>query len=66
MTQQLVQTNLNLETRNLPLLQNLVVLSGDEWRRFGDFVGRTENISQTHILESLRLSDLIIVGDVDT
>ena len=65
MTQELVETNLNLKTGHFPFLENLIVLRIDEGRGFCDFEGRTEDIAEADILEALLLSDLVIVGDVD-
>lgn len=63
-SEELVQTNLDLESCILVLVPQLLVFFPDEWCRLLWCCGRN-HIAQTDILEAFGLSDNVVVGYVD-
>merc|ERR1719474_336115 len=65
MTQEFMKSNLNLKAGHLVFLQDVIIGIADEGVLLGASIAGTENVAQTDVLETLVLSDFIIVGDVD-
>ena len=58
-------SHLQLKQLDAPLVEDLVVLLGDEGRLLLSLVRGADHVAEVHVLEALGLPDLVVVGNVD-